>query len=73
VAATDSLPAAEVPEPSPVAEVPCPLATAEVEETSSARVAITVEEVMQLSTCRYMDFPGFGIIDLEAPNFRRRC
>jgi hypothetical protein len=50
-----------------VPEVLCPLATAEVAEISSARDAITVEEVMQLTTCRYMDFPGVGIIDLEAP------
>jgi hypothetical protein len=46
VAATDSLPAAEVAEPSPVVEVLCPLATAEVAETSSTRDTITVEEVM---------------------------
>jgi hypothetical protein len=26
-----------------------------------------VEEVMELATCRYIDFPGVGVIDLEAP------
>jgi hypothetical protein len=67
VVVTDSLPAAEVPEPSPVAKVPGPLAAAEVAESSSARDAITVEEVMELATCWYIDFPGVGIIDLEAP------
>jgi hypothetical protein len=67
VVATDSLPAAEVPEPSQVAEVPGPFATVEVVETSSAQGAVTVEELMELAMCRYIDFPGFGIIDLEAP------
>jgi hypothetical protein len=32
-----------------------------------ARDALTVEEVMELATCRYIDFPGVGVIDLEAP------
>jgi hypothetical protein len=39
----------------------------EVAESSSARDALTVEEVMELATCRYIDFPGVGVIDLEAP------
>jgi hypothetical protein len=26
-----------------------------------------VEEMMDLETCRYIDFPGVGVIDLEAP------
>jgi hypothetical protein len=29
--------------------------------------AVTVEEVMELATSRYIDFPGVGIVDLEAP------
>jgi hypothetical protein len=61
------LPAIEVPEPSLVAEVPGPLPTAEVAATSSAWVSLTVEEVMELATCRYIDFPSVGVIDLEAP------
>jgi hypothetical protein len=73
VAATTSLlPAVEVPEPSPAAEVPGPLPTAEVAETSSAQVALTVEEVMELATCWYIDFPGVGLIDLEAPQLREK-
>jgi hypothetical protein len=68
VAVTASvIPAVEVPEPSPAAEVPGPPQTAEVAETSSARDALTAEEVMKLATCRYIDFPGIGVIDLEAP------
>jgi hypothetical protein len=51
------------PEPIPTA----PPATAEVVESSLARDAITVEEVKELVTCRYIDFPGVGVIDLEAP------
>jgi hypothetical protein len=65
--ATDSLSDTEVLEPSPVAEVPDPLATAEVAESLSARDAITVDEVMDLVTCQYMNFLGVGVIDLEAP------
>jgi hypothetical protein len=38
-----------------------------VAETSSARVALTTEEVLELVTCRYIDFPGVRVIDLEAP------
>jgi hypothetical protein len=56
-----------MPEPSPTAKVPCPPPTEEVAETSSARVALTTEEVMELATCRYIDFPGVGVIDLDAP------
>jgi hypothetical protein len=51
--ATDSLPAVEVPEPSPAAKVPGPSTTTEVAESSSARDALTVEEVMELATCQY--------------------
>jgi hypothetical protein len=61
------LPAVEVSEPSPAAKVPGPSTIAEAAETSSARGAITVEEVMELVTCRYIDFPGVRVIDLEAP------
>jgi hypothetical protein len=28
---------------------------------------VTVEEVMVLATGRYIDFPGVGIVDLDAP------
>jgi hypothetical protein len=38
-----------------------------VAETSSARDALTTEEVMELVTYRYIDFPGVRVIDLEAP------
>jgi hypothetical protein len=38
-----------------------------VAETSSARGALIAEEVMELATCWYIDFPGVGVIDLEAP------
>jgi hypothetical protein len=31
--------------------------------------AVIVEEVMELATSRYIDFPGVGVIDLEAPQF----
>jgi hypothetical protein len=52
--------AAEVPEPSLAAEVPGSSLIAEVAESSSVRGAVTVEEVMELATCRYIDFPGVG-------------
>jgi hypothetical protein len=38
-----------------------------VAESSSDRDTITVEEVMELETCWYIDFPGVGVIALEAP------
>jgi hypothetical protein len=61
------LPAVEVPVPSPVVKVPGPSPTTEVAKSLSARVALTAEEVMELATCRYIDFPGAGVIDLQAP------
>jgi hypothetical protein len=61
------LPAVEAPEPSSAAEVSGPPPTVEVAETSSARVALTAEEVVELATCQYIDFLGVGVIDLEAP------
>jgi hypothetical protein len=67
VAATDSLPTTEMSEPFSVAEFPSPSATVEVAESSSAQDALTVEEVMELVTCRYINFPSVGVIDLEAP------
>jgi hypothetical protein len=60
-------PAAEVPDPSPTAEVLVPSPAAGAAETSSAAGAVTVEEVMELATSWYIDFPSFGVIDLEAP------
>jgi hypothetical protein len=66
-AAMSLLPAVEVLMPPPVVEVQGPPPTAEVAESSSARVSLTVEEMMDLETCQYIDFPDVGIIDLEAP------
>jgi hypothetical protein len=48
----------EVPEPSPAVGAV---------ETSSAAVAVTVEEVMKLATCQYVNFRGIGVVDLDAP------
>jgi hypothetical protein len=59
--------AAGAPEPFPAAEVPGPSPIAEAAETSSAVGAVSVEEVMELATSQYIDFPGMGVIDLEAP------
>jgi hypothetical protein len=56
-----------VPEPSLAAEVLGPSPTAEAAEASSAVGVVTVEEMMELAMCRYIDFPGIGVIDLEAP------
>jgi hypothetical protein len=36
-------------------------------ETTLAAGAVTVEEVMELATSQYIDFPGIGVINLEAP------
>jgi hypothetical protein len=66
-ATTCLLPAVEVPVPPPTVEVQGPPPTAEVAESSLARVSLTVEEMMDLETCRYNDFPSLGVIDLEAP------
>jgi hypothetical protein len=60
-------PAVVVSESSPTVEVLGPSPTAEVAETSSAQGAITIVEVMELATCRYIDFPSVGVIDLEVP------
>jgi hypothetical protein len=38
-----------------------------VAESSSIRVSLTVEEMMDLETCRYIDFPSVWVIDLEVP------
>jgi hypothetical protein len=67
LAVTSRLPAVEVPAPPPMMEVQGPPPTAKVAESSSARVSLTVEEIMDLETCRYIDLPGVGVIDLEAP------
>jgi hypothetical protein len=66
------LPAVEAPEPSAAAEVLGPPPTVEVAETSSARVALTAEEVMELATCRYINFPGVRVIDLEVPQLSEK-
>jgi hypothetical protein len=34
--------------------------------TSSFAVTVTVEEVMELATSRYIDFPGVWIVELDA-------
>jgi hypothetical protein len=47
-----------MPEPSP---------TAGAAEPSSAAGVVTVEEVMELATCQYVDLPGIGIIDFDVP------
>jgi hypothetical protein len=68
VPATASLlSAVEVPVPSPAVKVQGPLPTAKVAESSSARVSLMVEEMMDSETCRYINFPGVGVINLEAP------
>jgi hypothetical protein len=67
VSAAGPPPTVELSEPSSAVEVPGPSPTTEVAESSSARGAITLEEVMEMATCRYIDFPGVGVIDLEAP------
>jgi hypothetical protein len=66
VATADPFPTVEVSEPSPVPEVLCPSPTVEAAKTSSNAGVVTVEEVMELATCRYIDFPGVGVINLEA-------
>jgi hypothetical protein len=67
------LPAVEVSGPSPTAEASGPPPTAEVAKTSSAWVALTAKEVMELVTCRYINFPGIGVINLEAPQFPEKA
>jgi hypothetical protein len=43
-----------------------------VAKSSSAWVTLTTEEVMELATCRYIDFPDVGVIDLEAPQLSEK-
>jgi hypothetical protein len=38
-----------------------------VAESSSARVSLSVEKMMDLETCWYMDFLGVWVIDIEVP------
>jgi hypothetical protein len=66
-AVTSHLPAVEVLVPPLTMEVQGPPSTEEVAESSSARVSLTVEEMMDLETCQYIDLPGVGVIDLEVP------
>jgi hypothetical protein len=33
--------------------------------------ATSVEDVMDLAVCRYVDFPGIGTINLDAPELAR--
>jgi hypothetical protein len=67
VAVADPSLAVEVPEPSPTVEMLEPSSAEGAAGTSSAVIAVTIKEVMELATSRYIDFPGVGIIDLEAP------
>jgi hypothetical protein len=60
-------PAARAPKPSPAAEVLEPSPAAGEAKTSSVVGAVTVEKVMELETRRYIEFPGVGIVDLDAP------
>jgi hypothetical protein len=71
-AAASDLPAVGVPVPSPMIEVQGPPPTAEVVESSSARASLTVEEMMDLETGRYIDLPGVEVIDLEAPQLSEK-
>jgi hypothetical protein len=64
---TDPSSAIEVLEPSPAVEMSERSLAAGAARTSSAVGAVTVEEVMELATSRYIDSPGVGIIDLETP------
>jgi hypothetical protein len=57
----------EVTMPPPTREVQGSPPTAEVAESSTSRASLTVEEMMDLETCWYIDLPGVGVIDLEAP------
>jgi hypothetical protein len=61
------LPAVEVPVPSLAVEFQGPPPTAEVAESSSVRVSLMGKEMMDLATCRYINFHGVGVIDLEGP------
>jgi hypothetical protein len=71
-AAASDLPVVEVPVPSPMIEVQGPPPTAEVAESSSARASLTVEEMMDLETGRYIDLPGVEVTDLEAPQLSEK-
>jgi hypothetical protein len=71
-AATSLLATVVVLVPPPAIEVQGPPPTAEVAQSSSSRVSLTVEEMMDLETCWYIDLPGVGVIDLEAPQLPER-
>jgi hypothetical protein len=68
-AATSHLPAVEVSGPPLTMEVQGPPPTAEVAESSSARVSLTVEEMMDLEMCQNIDLPG---AISKRPGFPRR-
>jgi hypothetical protein len=59
--------------PSNEDSVPPPLAgerdviTSTAPEPSPATGAVSVEDVMNLAACRYVDFPSIGTIDLDSP------
>jgi hypothetical protein len=71
-AATSSLPAIRVSGPSIAAETSGPPPTVEMAETSSDQITLTTEEVMELATCLYIDFPGVEVINLEGPQYSEK-
>jgi hypothetical protein len=54
-------------EPSPAAEVPEPSPAMGAAEPSSAAGTVTIKEVIELATLQYIDYPGIGIVNLDAP------
>jgi hypothetical protein len=66
-AVADPSPTVEALEPSLAVETLEPSPAAGAVGTSSAARSVTVEEVLELATSRYIDFPEVRIIDLEAP------
>jgi hypothetical protein len=67
VAVAAPSPVVEVPEPSPSVELLEPFPATGAVGTSSAVGVVTIEELMELAMFRYIDFPGVGVINLEAP------
>jgi hypothetical protein len=41
-------------------------------ETSSDQITLTAEEVMELATYWYIDFPSVRVIDLEGPQYSEK-
>jgi hypothetical protein len=55
------------PERSPAVEVPVPSLAAGAVEPSSVAGTVTIEEVRELVTRQYVDFPGIRVFDLDVP------